>query len=1231
MTRVDLHCHSTFSDGALPPERLAERLAAAGVAFASLTDHDTIDGLGVFAQHLARRGVGSIAGLEMTVQCCDREAHLLAYGFDSTHAELRATLLSLDRARNPRGDAIAQSIRKMGLGQDDAPPDDGPRSAAPGGMIEIAEAIALVHRAGGLAFLAHPLTFESDFGRLRETLKRLKADGLDGIEALTTSCSREDQEHLCALAKDLEVLVSAGTDHHHPGPPGQTGLGVEMPNELWKSFRDAMLIRAGGLAPPLAIWQQIHQPGMRRFIFHVVCPTLLAMVLFVVAIFAVFLPTMDRTLMDRQREMCRELTNSAWSILAEAHRQEQTGALSREQAQQSAKARIAALRYGREGKDYFWLQDMHPRILMHPYRTDLNNQDVSEFRDPRGACIFVEFVNLVRERNAGFVEYVWQWKDDPGRLVPKESYVRGFEPWGWIIGTGIYTDDVRQELTRIERNVTYVSLGISAVVVLLLSYVMRAGLRLERGRAQAEENLYESRERYRSLVEATTEGMLLVVEDRCRYANPILLDMLGYTHAQLELLELADIAPVAEDSHSVWESLNRLRAGQQETTSLDGYLRRRDGALVECVLTLSLIRFAEKRGIILLAREVRPRVGTGELGPGGGTGPLQLDQVAEGAAVGLFRARADRRGLIIEANQVAGEMLCPLSKEGRGSLPSLPEIFPDTADYDEFLAQLQRDGFVERQLLVTTSDAGSRVVRLRTRLGRDKRGQPRFIDGSVEDVTQGARRQIERDALIEKMQTSLLFLQQPVDRLEGGPVFCEYDTPIRKVAALMTAQATTAALVRSETGTVLGLVTDHDLRSRVLAVGLDMSQPVHRIMSSPIVTIPLRAPVCEAMLLMQEKGVEHLALEDESGCITGVIRARQLLQFPSHGAIAITSGIANAATAEEVSRYCRQTPGLVKSLLDSGAHPHNIARLVASVCDAATEKFVSLAQNELGPAPTPFAFLALGSQGRLEQTLCTDQDNAILHAPVEDEAQAAQVSSYFRELGERVCTWLNQAGYRFCNGGVMAKNPKWRLALPAWKECFSNWIARAEPQELLEFSIFFDFRCIVGDPALARDLRRHVHEALRSCQAFLPHFAQNSLLFKPQLRLFGRVLADSPDAAHPGQINLKDAMMPIVNFARLYALNHGLGETNTLDRLNALVEQGELRESNRDEIIIAYDVLMRLRLRQQITAIQAGQTPDNFINHRRLGNIEETLLKQSFVQIDAVQKKISYDFLGGTR
>lgn len=1234
MTRVDLHCHSTFSDGTLPPDRLADRLAEAGVVFAALTDHDTVEGVAAFAQRLARRGVGSIAGLEMTTQYRGRETHLLAYGFDPDHAELRATLLSLRRARGAEGDVISQSIRRMSLGQDDAPAGNGQRTAAPNGVIEIADAMALIHRAGGLTFLAHPLLFEKDFDRLREALTRLKGEGLDGVEAIYASFSPDDQQRLCALAGDLDLLVSGGSDDHGPGGPGGTGRpGVDMPDDLWRSFRDAMLMRARGLTLPQDAWQRVHRPGLRRYLFHVVCPTLLAMVLFAVALFAVVLPAMDRALMDRQREMARELTNSAWSFLAEAHRQEQAGALTREQAQQSAMAHISALRYGREGKDYFWLQDMHPHILMHPYRPDLNGQDVSEFRDPRGTRIFVEFANLVRNREAGFIEYVWQWKDDPARLESKESYVRGFAPWGWIIGTGIYTDDVRQELTRIERRVTLVSLGISAVVVLLLSYVMRAGLRLERERANAEESLFESRDRYRSLVEATTDGMLLVVEDRCRYANPILLDMLGYTQPQLDLLDLSDIAPVTDDNQAVWESLHRLRAGGQETTSLDGTLRHREGTFVECLLTLSPIRFAEKRGIILLAREIRPR-GAAEERTSGGSRGLHLDQVAEGAAVGLFRARANRRGLIIEANPAANEMLPAdhggAAGGGGGAMSSLSGLFADAADYDAFFAQLQHHGAAERQLHLSNEDARTRIVRLQARLTRDQQGQPIFIDGVMEDVTEAARRQVDRDAQVERMQTSLLFLHQPVDQLGGGPVFCAADTPIRKVAAQMTAQAATAALVRSESGAVLGVVTDHDLRARVLAAGLDLGQPVHRIMSAPLITIPLRAPVCEAMLLMQEKGVHHLALEDEGGHITGVIQARQLLQFPSHGAIAIATGIASATTPEEVARYCRQTSGLVQSLLDSGAHPHNTARLVASVCDAATERFVSLAEAELGPPPVAFAFLALGSQGRLEQTLCTDQDNAILYAPLADATEAESAARYFAALGERVCDWLHEAGYRFCNGEVMAKNPRWRLDLPGWKACFSNWIERAEPQELLEFSIFFDFRCVVGDATLTRELRRHIGEVLHASPAFLPHIAQNALLFRPQLKLFGRGLADSPGAAQPGQINLKDAMMPIVSFARLYALRHDVVETNTVERLNALAEEGAIQTSTRDEIIIAYDVLQRLRLRQQVAAIQAGQPAENYINYRRLGNIEETLLKQSFVQIEAVQKKISYDFLGGT-
>jgi CBS domain-containing protein len=281
----------------------------------------------------------------------------------------------------------------------------------------------------------------------------------------------------------------------------------------------------------------------------------------------------------------------------------------------------------------------------------------------------------------------------------------------------------------------------------------------------------------------------------------------------------------------------------------------------------------------------------------------------------------------------------------------------------------------------------------------------------------------------------------------------------------------------------------------------------------------------------------------------------------------------------------------------------------------------------LGAAPVPFAFLALGSQGRMEQTLLTDQDNAILFASPGDPAALAAAERYFAALGERVCEGLEKAGYARCQGGVMASNPRWRMTLEGWKGSFDAWIGKAEPQELLEFSIFFDFRAVHGEARLAHELRVHIQQSLRQSPAFFPHLAQNALLFKPPYRLFGKILLGGETA---GLLNLKDAMMPIVSFARLYALKHNVEETHTLGRLEALAQLGAIGKASLEETGAAYNLLMQLRLRRQAAALEAGATADNLIHPGALTQTEETLLKQAFAQIAAVQKKIGTDFLGGT-
>jgi CBS domain-containing protein len=211
----------------------------------------------------------------------------------------------------------------------------------------------------------------------------------------------------------------------------------------------------------------------------------------------------------------------------------------------------------------------------------------------------------------------------------------------------------------------------------------------------------------------------------------------------------------------------------------------------------------------------------------------------------------------------------------------------------------------------------------------------------------------------------------------------------------------------------------------------------------------------------------------------------------------------------------------------------------------------------------------------------------------------------------------------------MAKNPVWTRQLSAWKTHFSYWAERAEPEELMNFAVFFDFRTVYGDAGLVSELRQHVGLELRESPAFFPHFARHALLFKSPVMFLGRILSGGIRGVPKGMVDLKAAMLPIVAFARLYALRHDISQTNTLDRLDALVDKGHLSPASRDEIVATYTFLMRLRLQHQVKGLHSGQSPDNLIELRRLGYTERSLLQQSFSHIRALQHRVSYDFLGG--
>jgi PAS domain S-box-containing protein len=1234
--RVNFHCHSSVSDGSLSPEQLAAELAGAGTRFAALTDHDSIDGLRAFDQVLAFHGIGLLTGVEITIEEAPDSFHVLAYGFDPENREL---LEILRQRRLNRRNGFREDLHKFGAYLKSWSKNGSVSSENV--MAGAAEVIQIIHRAGGTAFLAHPLSACPDIEKLEEWLVELKALQLDGIEAFYVGYPESVRERLIAAACSQDLLLCAGTDFHGYDQPGLNQISYEMPLEHWMPFRRAHRLpvpEEGGAStegsgtaqpvPPLRkrmIRQKNPSLQWRRFSLRIVFPTLLAVVLSIATIFGLILPALEKNLMDRKREMIRELIQSAISILAHYEADARAGLISRPEAQKRAIAHIEFLRYGLERKDYFWVTDMHPRMIMHPYRKDLNGTDLNDFKDVRGTRLFVEFVRVARARNEGFVEYYWQWKDNPDRVVPKQSFVKLFKPWDWVIGTGIYLDDVHQEIKAMTGWLVRLCFGFTGVIILLLAYITRESLAIEKRRSKSEAELQESHEKYAALVEATTEGTLMVLNERCAYSNPTMAETLGYTEEELSRLDFRDLfPPETDETNSALTVINATLEGRKPPAQFEGDLLRKNGERFRALCSLTLIALSGKTGFVLVARDIsQSRVLEGELS----YSRERLKALTEKIELGVFRITAERNPIFLEANHAARKIFGIPEHEDLAPRELLL-LIPDEIERGKIAAAIENGVEIQNRTIdISKREGGLLFVSLSLLPFRDETGVARYYDGIVEDKTIQKRSEKERDTLLGELQSELLFMNAPLKDFARELPLCDMNSSIREATEKMSRGKTSIlGVTTSESGAVIGILTDWDLRDRVLAAGADMALPVHTIMSAPVISLPDAATVFEAILKMEQMRVRHLALRNAEGRIRSLVGNSDLMHLHRYTAAVIVGEVKRAATISEIIEAKKRLPWLIKTLLDCGAKPRIVNRIMTRISDTIAERLIEMAIQETGPPPVPMCFMALGSEGRGEQTLVTDQDNALIYGPAVGEPNDF-LQKYFLHLGDTVSSGLNRAGYAFCSGEVMARNPKWNRPLQDWRHYFRDWIIQANPQDLLEFNTFFDFRCIWGEWELARELRSVIQSLMAEHPPFLLHFAQNALLYKPPVGLFGKIVAESGGDS-PNAISLKEAMLPIVNFARLYALRHNIGETNTLDRLYRLFELQVIRKGFYDEIVQAYSFLMDIRLRNQISAAAEDGKPDNLLDLKTLSPMEAILLKESFSVISTIRKKISYDFLG---
>jgi CBS domain-containing protein len=465
--------------------------------------------------------------------------------------------------------------------------------------------------------------------------------------------------------------------------------------------------------------------------------------------------------------------------------------------------------------------------------------------------------------------------------------------------------------------------------------------------------------------------------------------------------------------------------------------------------------------------------------------------------------------------------------------------------------------------------------------------------------------------------------------VKGPPLTSTRETTVTEVARRMSGRGSASAVVTDAAGLPVGIVTDRDLRRKVLAEGRDPgTTPAAEIMSAPVVTVTADAFAFEALIEMTRRDIHHLPLV-EHGRLVGVVASDDLLFAQTPHPVTLTREIGRAENVTELQDAAARVTGLVRRLVGEGGTAYDVARLVTELNDrlvlrALALVLAALEAEEGARPPGPFAWLAFGSEGRREQTLRTDQDNGIVYADAADGAEAT--TRFYRRLGERMTETLVAIGFPPCPGRIMASNPEWCQPLSVWQRYFDRWMHETTPEHVLAASIFFDLRP-VGD---AGDLGSRLTEGIRAAAPketlFLRRMAQDVVMDRLPVGLFGRVVVER-EGPRKGSLDLKQGgSRQLVGAGRVHALAQGLDETNTVDRFRASAAGGIHTEAEVRDIIGAYQHLLRLRLIHQLGQLDRGEAVDNHVRVDRLPRADAVLLRDALRIVAEVQQRARHHY-----
>jgi CBS domain-containing protein len=453
-------------------------------------------------------------------------------------------------------------------------------------------------------------------------------------------------------------------------------------------------------------------------------------------------------------------------------------------------------------------------------------------------------------------------------------------------------------------------------------------------------------------------------------------------------------------------------------------------------------------------------------------------------------------------------------------------------------------------------------------------------------------------------------LAAPVkDLVKRSPLFVESSATVQEAARVMLEAKTSSTLVA---GDPIGIVTDRDLSRRVLARGLGPTTQVAEVMSIPVKSMDSDATAAAALLFMLQEEIHHLVLVEEGEAV-GVITSTDLLRHQSRNPVYLQRRLLRAHDPKELAGYTDRLTQTVRTLVRGGLGIIEISRIVSSLNDALVQRLLVLAEKRLGPPPTPYAWIVFGSEGRQEQALVTDQDNALVDGEASPESDR-----YFDSLTKLVGEGLATAGFPPCQGGYTAD--RWHKRLADWEGLFRGWIETPDPEALMDAANFFDFRPVYGE--LSLESLEEVVAGAGGQSVFLGRMVREAEGFGVPLNLFNRIRTDEE-----GSVDLKSGgIAPIVGLARTLSLSAGSRERSTLERLRVAARSGTLSRDDAEALAETLRLLMRLRLREQLRSISVGKTPTNKVVWKELSALEQRHLREGLVALRQVQSGVGSRF-----